>query len=685
MLVVLEMQLLKKLKTILLSRKTYLIIICFLFLYVFIFTKIIKYTSVYDGSENRITGIVTNYRIKSNKLTIEIKAKEKIIANYYYEDELPKTRSLIGSKITIIGKMNKPNNNTIPNTFNYKKYLNNKRIYYTFTIKNYSYEKSKNIFYVIKNKMYERINTPNKVNEYLNLFILGNKSYIDSDNYNMYLNNGVVHLFAISGMHVGVFIFILDKIIRWRKKKLFITSLLWLYAFIVSFPISILRSIVFYTITYLFELLDIKLSSLKILFFTFLILLLINPFNIYDVGFQYSFITVFSIFYYTNKLNGNYFIKLLKISIITFLYTLPITVNLNYEINLLSIFNNLLFIPLVSFIIYPLSLITYLIPSFSYLYKIGIIVMEFLNYIIFKIDIFKIIIPKLSLLAIFIYYFFLLFINNKKKYIGIFILLISLKIITKLDSNFYVYYLDVSQGDSSLLMSPYQKDVTMIDTGGLSNNSFYVSDNYIKFFKSIGITKIDNILITHGDYDHMGDVFNLVNKFKIEKVILNCGEYNELEKELIKVLDKKKIKYYSCIKELNIDKNKLHYLQTKEYDNENDNSSVIYTELSNYKFLFMGDAGVEVEENLLEKYNLQNIDVLKVGHHGSRTSSSEFFIDKINPKYSIISVGKNNRYRHPNKEVLDNLDNSKIYRTDIDGSIMFKIKNNKLQIETCSQ
>ena len=683
MLVVLEMQPLKKLKTILLSRKTYLIIICFLFLYVFIFSKIIKYTSVYDGSENRITGIVTNYRLKSNKLTIEIKAKEKIIANYYYEDELPKTKSLIGSKITIIGKMNKPNNNTIPNTFNYKKYLYNKKIYYTFTIKDYSYKKSKNIFYVIKNKMYERINTPNKVNEYLNLFILGNKSYIDSDNYNMYLNNGVVHLFAISGMHVGVFIFILDKIIRWRKKKLFITSLLWLYAFIVSFPISILRSIVFYTITYLFELLDIKLSSLKILFFTFLMLLLINPFNIYDVGFQYSFITVFSIFYYTNKLNGNYFIKLLKISIITFLYTLPITVNLNYEINLLSIFNNLLFIPLVSFIIYPLSLITYLIPSFSYLYKIGIIVMEFLNYIIFKIDIFKIIIPKLSLLAIFIYYFFLLFINNKKKYIGIFILLISLKIITKLDSNFYVYYLDVSQGDSSLLISPYQKDVTMIDTGGLSNNRFYISDNYIKFFKSIGITKIDNLLITHGDYDHMGEAINLIENFKVDKVIFNCGEFNGLEQDLIKVLGKKKIPHYSCIKELNIDNNKLYFLNTNDYDNENDNSSVIYTELNNYKFLFMGDAGVEVEEDLIEQYNLKDIDVLKVGHHGSKTSSSKNFINEIKPKYSIISVGKNNRYGHPNKEVLNNLEDAKIYRTDQVGSIMFKIKNNKLEIETC--
>ena len=187
----------------------------------------------------------------------------------------------------------------------------------------------------------------------------------------------------------------------------------------------------------------------------------------------------------------------------------------------------------------------------------------------------------------------------------------------------------------------------------------------------------------HGDYDHMGEAINLVNNFKVEKVIFNCGIYNDLEQELIKVLDKKKIPYYSCIKELNIDDNKLYFLNNKDYDNENDNSSVIYTELSNHKFLFMGDAGVEVEEDLIEKYNLQDIDVLKVGHHGSKTSSSKEFINEVNPKYSIISVGKNNRYGHPNSNVLENLDNSKIYRTDKDGSIMFKIKNNTLQIETC--
>ena len=182
----------------------------------------------------------------------------------------------------------------------------------------------------------------------------------------------------------------------------------------------------------------------------------------------------------------------------------------------------------------------------------------------------------------------------------------------------------------------------------------------------------------------MGEAISLVNNFKVDKVIFNCGPYNDLEKELINVLDKKRIKYYSCIKELNIDNNKLYFLQTKEYDNGNDNSNVIYTELNGYKFMFMGDASTTTEKEILEKYNLSNIDVLKVGHHGSKTSSSKDFINEINPRYSIISVGKNNRYGHPNKEVIDNLKNSKVYRTDQDGSITFKIKNNKLKIETCS-
>ena len=182
----------------------------------------------------------------------------------------------------------------------------------------------------------------------------------------------------------------------------------------------------------------------------------------------------------------------------------------------------------------------------------------------------------------------------------------------------------------------------------------------------------------------MGEAINLVNNFKVKKVIFNCSKFNDLEKELIKLLDKKKIKYYSCIKELNIDNNKFHFLQTKYYDNENDNSNVIYTKLDGYKFMFMGDASVTTEKEIMNKYNLPDIDVLKVGHHGSKTSNDKNFIDEMDPKYSIISVGRNNRYGHPNKEVLNILDNSTVYRTDQDGSVMLKVKNNKLRIETCS-
>lgn len=180
----------------------------------------------------------------------------------------------------------------------------------------------------------------------------------------------------------------------------------------------------------------------------------------------------------------------------------------------------------------------------------------------------------------------------------------------------------------------------------------------------------------------MGEAINLVNNFKIEKVILNCGEINELEQELIKILIKKQIPYYSCINEIDIEDIKLYFLNDQIYDNENDNSNVIYVNLNGISLLLMGDAGKEVEKAIIEKYNLKNIDILKVGHHGSKTSSSKIFIDKINPLYSVISVGKNNWYGHPNEEILEILKDTDIYRTDTNGSIKFKIRN-KLEIKTC--
>ena len=189
---------------------------------------------------------------------------------------------------------------------------------------------------------------------------------------------------------------------------------------------------------------------------------------------------------------------------------------------------------------------------------------------------------------------------------------------------------------------------------------------------------------SYGDFDHMGEAIYFVSNFKVDKVVFNCGVSNKLEKDLIYVLKEKNISYDSCVGELDVGKYKFKFLNTGIYDNENDSSSVIYFKYNEYKFLFMADAGKDRENDIITKYKIRNIDFLKIGHHGSNTSSDSNFIKVINPKYSIISVGANNRFGHPKKSVLDTLSDSKIYRTDEDGSIMFRIKNDKLEIETCS-
>lgn len=174
----------------------------------------------------------------------------------------------------------------------------------------------------------------------------------------------------------------------------------------------------------------------------------------------------------------------------------------------------------------------------------------------------------------------------------------------------------------------------------------------------------------------------MVSAFQVEKVIFNCGSYNALEQELIQVLEQKKINYDSCITKIDTVSNPFYFLQTREYDNENDNSNILYTEIQNYTFLFMGDASSTVEKEILSHYRLSSIDFLKVGHHGSRTSSSKAFIQEITPKYAIISVGENNRYGHPNQEVLESFRNSQIYRTDREGTIEIIINKGKYKVKT---
>ncbi len=691
----------KKLKIVLKSNYIYYFVFLFTICYVFINIKFVPFK--YENLNNNIKGYVNDYYIDGDKLTIIIKNKNKVILNYYFKTEKEKNNFEIcyGDYIEVIGKSIEIKENTNFNLFNYKRYLKTKKIYYSFSVdKIKRLKKNTNLLYHVKNKIVTKIES-NISSNYIKTFILGDKRDVNSNMIESYQRLGVSHLFAISGMHVSFLSIILLKIlskINDKSKYSIVILFLLFYTFLTNYTISIVRSTMQFILFKVNKLFDLKIKNVNIMLIIISAVLLYNPYYIYDISFLFSFSISFSLILFRKNIDidNNYFIKSFITSLTSFLVSLPILINNFYEINFLSIFYNIFYIPFVSFILFPINILTLIFSFLDPLNNYIINIFESITIILSKMKFLTFSAAKLPIFLIVIYYICLYFAVTKKR--KKYILFLALLIVFFINNNRItmfpvITYLDVGQGDSCLIRV-FNKNV-LIDTGGKTYNKkekwrqrkkeYNIADNItIPYLKSVGVKKIDYLILTHGDFDHMGEASNLTKKFNVKKVIFNNDSYNELETSFIKILKKKEIKYYHNVEKIKLQKCILYFLNTKIYDNENDNSNVVYTEINNYKFLFMGDAGINKERDILKKYNISDIDFFKVGHHGSKTSSSKDFIDEINPRFSIISVGKNNRYGHPNKEVLNNLDNSKIYRTDQDGSIMFKIKNNKLKIETCS-
>ena len=675
-----------KLRTILLSKYLYYGIFIIALIYTSIILNIPK-TSNYKTPPTIISGTITSLTIIDNYLKITLKSSdESFILSYTFknikeQEEFKKTYHL-GNEILVKGEATKPKNNS---NFNYQKYLERKNIYYLIKVKEYSLISSEqNIYYFFKEKIAYHLHN----NSYLYTFIYGDKSYISKEVIRSYQTNGISHLFAISGMHITLLSSLILKLLKKLKVKentsYFITIIFLLfYLLLVGPSASILRGVLFFILFSLNKIYYFYIKPFHLFLLVLSISLIFNPFFIYDLGFLYSFSISLALIETSSYLQGNYFISLLKTSLISFLVSIPISLYNFSSLNFLSIIYNLFFVPLISIIIFPLSLILVFCPFLLPIYNFLINILESLSLFLSKISLLTFTFRKINIVFYFLYYpLIILFINGlikkeKIKYLPLIIILLIHYSYPFFLNETYVKVQDVGQGDSIIIHS--NNCTILLDTGTSNDNNYSLSANTtIPTLKKLGIKKIDYLLLSHGDKDHAGDALYLLEHLKVKNIYMNLGEKNYYEKAIASKYD-----YHIAKEGTTINCGDLVLIQlNKEFPEENDSSSIYYMKYNETSFLFMGDATTISERYIIENYELSNIDFLKVGHHGSNTSTSKSFYNTIRPKYSLISVGKNNKFGHPKKFVLDILSNSEIYRTDLNGSIDIKLNKNGYKIET---
>lgn len=689
-----------KLRTVLLCDKIYYLLLLVV-LTISIISISLPRKSIYNGNEKKIIGVITNIYIDGNSLTINVKAREKLICKYYFRRKLDienfSKKYHIGDKIFLEGNLEKPSSQNTEYLFNYRNYLYNKKIFYIFKIDNYKkVSNNRFIYYKIKQLILKRIDK----NPYLQAFILGDKSYIKSDVLESFQINGISHLFAISGMHVNLLGVILLRIflmfgVREEKRYLFVSIILMFYAILTGLSASVLRGVLFFILFSINKIFYFYIKNTNIFIITVSIALLINPFFLYDVSFWYSFSISLSLLVMgdvINKYNG-YFFKLLMTSIISFVVSIPISIYNFYQVNFLSIIYNLFYVPFVSIIIFPASLITFIIKPIEPIYNIFTNILETTSVFLVRIDFLTLIFKRVYFIIYIIYFIFIIFlfigirVNNKRYFVPIILLLIIHYFCPYFDIGSYIKIIDVGQGDSILIHS--KNSNILIDTGGITsynmkqwqkrkNQYSVVKNTTIPLLKSMGIKRINYLILTHGDFDHAGDTINLIENFKVDKIYLNQGNFNYLEKKIIT----------SFKNTYQVKEGQIFYLGdlvlielNKEFSDENDSSSVFLLIYNDVKVLLTGDASIKSEKYILDNYDIGKINILKLGHHGSKTSTSNLLLKSTSPDLALISCGYNNKFKHPNKETLKKLNKYRIsyLRTDFEGTITIDLNTLKIK------
>lgn len=698
------------------------------------YCEIIKEKEEKNYYNKYVVKVIENKALKNSKNT-------KLILNVKKNEELTP-----GDIVFVQGNFEKGDVCRNYKGFNYRNYLKQNKIYgivFAEKISKIKQVKDYNYFlFKIRNCLEGKIDElyQNDYSTFLKSLLIGNKSVLSEDIIYDFKSANISHILAISGLHISIILvginFILEKIVTSKKtRNIILLFFLVLFLNLTGNSVSCMRACIMNILIILCSLFYKRNNFYISLFLSLFFIIIINPYNIFSVGMWLSYggtigiVLTYDFLYkviFRNKSNKSF---VLSISAQIFIFPIMIYV-FNYfsltffvsniitsifisyilAIGYASVFISFIFFPVSKFISYFEKAMIYIILKTANiigqisLSKIYVTTPSFYFIILYYIVLFGFIIyfknHKFSMLRIFLSkncdilqflkskFYSINKLLIKKRYLKNILVVSIILFLTigvyKIDFNLKIYFVDVAQGDCTFIITPYGKRI-LIDGGeGNSDKYDYGEKVVFPYLLDRGIKRIDYIIVSHADSDHIGGLIYVLENMNVENILIGVQSKtsNQLEK-LIEVANNKNIKIEILEKDdiKDIDKSvKLEVLWPDKSNlipenTLNNNSLVFKLKYNNFSILFTGDIEEIAEKELVNLYknNLSKLNstIIKIAHHGSKSSSTENFINNVNPKIALIGVGKKNSFGHPNNEVIKRLEKSniKIYRTDQMGEI----------------
>ena len=515
-----------------------------------------------------------------------------------------------------------------------------------------------------------------------------------------FATTGIVHILSVSGSHMSLlaaataWLCLFLKFPRWATVALGF-FVIGTYTLLSGMLPQVIRSAAMGALVFLGTALRLESVGARLLSLTALAMLINSPLLIFDISFQLSFSSTAGLMYLAGDLRARmenlpYWFKApAAMTLSAQLASLPIVIWYFNQVSLSSVLANVFVMPLLEIVIVGGLLGGIVALILPFLGRIFFVVESLifgtgaeLNHLFARLPLSSLQVPTLGFGAGAIYYLALIFRRAEILLALIIILAVSF---FKAGGDVEVNFVDVGQGDCAVVLTPHRKCL-IFDTGGVREKTFDVGGRVvIPYLKHENIYAVDTIFLSHAHEDHSAGAGSIIKKMPVREIITANEPKSEYAAVFgISATKLDNLRAGKAGEVFEIDGVEVKILYAPKSGTGNEISNVYQIRYGGVSFLITGDLISENEAEILRAGIDVSSTVLKVSHHGSRTSSSEEFLRAVNPKVAVICVGYGNNFNHPRAEVLEKLEKvgAKIYRTDIDGLIKFKTDGKKLTVST---